>query len=112
MDDETVVFTEEAESVEVAGAPVAEDEAGSDGDAGNAAKPMDQAFDEDVGGLPTEGEVEGKDEGGGDAEGLEGVQSAPEWIEEAGGVSRGDDGFRVGMKGDGDAGGLVVAGVL
>jgi len=77
MDDEAVVFTEEAESVEVARAPVAEDEASSDGDAGNPAKSMDQALDESVGGLPAEREVEGEDEGGGDAEGMEGVKSAP-----------------------------------
>lgn len=112
VDGETVEGAEVSESVEVAGALVSEDEAGADGDAGDPTETKDQAFDEGVGGLTAEREVEGEDEGCGDAEGLEGVESAPEGIEQVGSVGGGDDGFRMGMKGDGDAGGLVGAGVL
>jgi hypothetical protein len=112
VDGETMVGTEASEAVEVAGALVSEDEAGADGDAGDPTETKDQTFDEPVGGLTAEGEIEGEDEGRGDAERLEGVESAPERIEEIRGVGGGDDGFRMGMKRDGDAGGLVRAGVL
>lgn len=111
VDGEVEFGTELAEQFDIAGAAVSEGEVGADADAVDVAEVVDKAADEVGRGQFTEGAVEVEEQGGIHAEGFDAAEFLGEGTDERRDAVGGDDGGGVGVEGDDDGFGAVLAGV-